>query len=245
MGVYPRVKHVYICGDHFDRCCFFGDRLTKFAKPNPPASRNRNIINNDLNARTSETAKDTNEVYNPVNELPIELNEEQDIIEETVTNDEEPVSWNNLNNQSFQTNNIGKIEDFEIRKDTTKDTIIKGRYIQTNDYLVVSYTPPRKWTLQQQVKLLDAHCKSQLKQINNLTRELARARNEMKLYDKLLPKLRYFQTKNRCLMAAVNVYKRRETQLKKKLRRERKLKLKANDGEEVDFVEILNTISEF
>lgn len=200
--------------------------------------------NPDSNTESEdETNTISNEISNSVDKLP-KLSEEQDNLEETVRNDntndnnspdEIPFLWDSLNNQSFNTDNPGKIETFEIRKGTTNDTIIKGRYIQTNDYLVVSYTPPRKWTLQEQVEKLDRHCEAQLKQIKTLNRQNSRLRRENKLYEKVLPKLRYLQTKNRCLMTALKIYKEREAELKKKHRKRRKWHMMKINDEKPEF----------
>ncbi|KAM7362250.1 uncharacterized protein ACRADG_013033 [Cochliomyia hominivorax] len=118
--------------------------------------------------------------------------------------------------------NEAKVEEFEMRKGSTNDMIIQGRYVQTNDCMIVTYTPPHKWSLQEQIERLDTACHSQLRQIKYLNKENERLRREMGKYERFLYNMRKLQTKNRYLMAELKMYKLEEAKLKK--RKKNKLK---------------------
>lgn len=223
----------------------FGNRLSKYAIPNPPESRKSNTqtsaLENSLlytipkyNMNESSEISNTND--NSVIVFPEEAKDYQaeTEIESQITEANIPEEYlqssssftfttadKNTSEQSQEA--IGKAENFEIRKGSTNDMIIKGRFVQTNDYLVVSYTPPKKWSLQQQIEMLDVQCKQQLRKIRQLNKENHLLKSELKKHEKLLPKLRYLQNQNNFLYAQLKMYKLKEKEQRKR-RKEKKLK---------------------
>ncbi|XP_065360496.1 uncharacterized protein LOC135954305 [Calliphora vicina] len=272
LGIYPRTKKICICSAHFSNCYFLGNRLSQYAVPNPPESKQTDpqimdfsnsmfygIPNNQINEDSYTYRKPTPKkmaysttVNEPIKVFPQLVKEEEPNYEETEIT--EPAIFNEnviedplLDSENFpfslkdedeatSQESEGKVEDFEIRKGSNNDMIIKGRYVQTKDYLVVTYTPPRKWTLQQQVQMLDRTCEQQLRQIRQLNRDKYRLQNELKKHEMLLPQLRKMQQKNRYFYYQLKMYKQKEALLKKR-RKERRLKtvtVKEQDDNVID-----------
>ncbi|KAI8119699.1 hypothetical protein FF38_14102 [Lucilia cuprina] len=195
LGIYPRSRTVKICSAHFSNLELAGNRINKFTLPNPPVCNTTQTqslfqIPNYQKKQSADAADNIITIF--PNELNFQTAEDFNEIIETDTTGKQLIEETSLENNNYSENNV---KDFEIRKGNTNDMIIKGRYVQTKDYLVVTYTPPRKWTLQEQVDLLDKQCEQQLRQIRHLNKQNYRLHIELKKYEKLLPKLRYLQAK--------------------------------------------------
>lgn len=222
LGVYPRNNRVFLCRAHIPECYLFGNKVSRYALPIPPESRkfskNLSAKNEEYNDISSST--DYAEFFSD----EIQLNE----ISQTTNEDVQTASQQKQEKEQSQEKDYKKIDSFEIRKG--KSMIIKGRFIQTNNYLMVSYTPPKKWSLQKQVQILDEQCAKQLNQVRTLNRENFFLRKELSKYEKLLPKLRYLQRCNRVLYAKLKMYKLKDD-LRKCQRRRQLKKLKEDVAE--------------
>ncbi|XP_037815125.1 uncharacterized protein LOC119605869 [Lucilia sericata] len=214
LGIYPRTKSVKICSAHFSKLELFGNRVNKFTLPNPPVN-NTTQTQSSFQIPNYQKKQHTNTSDSTITKFPNELDfrTEEDLNE--IIETEEQLLEDTLPENNNDTEN--SVKDFEIRKGTTNDMIIKGRYVQTKDYLVVAYTPPRKWTLQEQVELLDKQCEQQLRQIRHLNKENYRLHIELKKYEKLLPKLRNLQAKASYFCAQLKKCKQERNLLRRRI----------------------------
>ncbi|TMW50544.1 hypothetical protein DOY81_004405 [Sarcophaga bullata] len=236
LGVNPKQKRVILCSAHFSDIYIFGNRISKFAVPNPPKTQKLKSeyfksypsdVENILDVSNTEDISVNSSLIqeNNINTEAISINpspilEENDINIASDYLPKTPTHSSLMDNNEDATESTTKINtgDFEIRQRDTNQVIIQFRCIETSNSIMLSFITPQKYALQQQIKNLDEACSRQLKEIQEITIKNARLREKLKYYRVAMWQWRHVKPMNRYLSFKLKKFRQRVTSLKRRLK---------------------------